>query len=127
MTRLEKELRNRGILFEADELDIMRGPEHDVETWLIDITDTVIIIGWASQVMPNRFNLYDRKTLELIGTQQMERDDQPFFGTGKRNPWDVDINIEDEWTEEDEDAKAWAYGVAPFQGEDPYICAEDWM
>ena len=126
MTRLEKELRNRGIIFEADELDIMRGAENDQESWLIGVTDMVIIIGWASAVVPSRYQLYDRKTFEFIGSQQMEKETQFFYDIAKMNPWDVQINI-DKWTEEDEEARAWAQGVAPFQGEDPFICAEDWM
>lgn len=100
MTRLMKELRNRGIIYEADVLCVMEGPQYDVVTHLIDITDKVIIIGWYSAVMPSRFQLYDRFTLEPIGSQDMWLDtNPPFFGSGKMNPWDVDVRTEDEENE----------------------------
>ncbi len=93
MNRLMKELTARGIIYTADELSIMRGAEYDNDAHLIDITDKVIIIGWYSAVMPSRFQLYDRFTLEPIGSQDMWLDtNPPFFGSGKMNPWDVDID-----------------------------------
>lgn len=95
MNRLNKELRNRGIIYEADELSLMRGAEYDVDAHLIDITDKVIIVGWYSAVMPSRFLLYDRFTLEPIASQDMWLDtNPPFFGNGKKNPWDIDVATE---------------------------------
>ena len=97
MTRLEKELRNRGIVFDADELDIlMKGPEYDEDARLVDVTNNVIIIAYYSMVVPPRFQLFDRKTLEFIGSQDMDKDDQPLFGEGKMNPWCVQMNTEPE-------------------------------
>lgn len=128
MNRLKRELTKRGIIYTASDYDAMKGPEYDTDAELITITDTVIVIGWYSMVMPNRYELYDRFTLEFIASQQMQRDDQSFFGTVKRNPYDVTVAYtpepypweEDEWTEEDEAARAWACGIAPNPDEEDY-------
>ena len=128
MNRLKRELTKRGMIYEADELNIvLHGAEYDVDAQLVTITPTVIVIAEYSAVMPARFVLYDRFTFEFIASQDMYLDGNPaFIGTGKMNPWDITLPYEaepypweeDEWTEEDEAAKAWAYGVAPNPEED---------
>ena len=104
MNRLEKELRNRGIIFEADEFDITKGAEYDECTHLVTITDTVLVVAYYSGVIDPMFRLYDRKTLEFICSQDMYRDDQPFFGGKSFNPWMVSFPFDpEELTTSEED------------------------
>lgn len=109
MNRLKKELISRGIIYHADELDIMRGAEHDIDEELVLITDQVIVTAWYSAVVDPRYHIYDRKTLKYIGGQDMNLDTNPhFFGKDKMNPWCVDVETND-WTEEDAEAADWAW------------------
>ena len=86
MNRLKKELRDRGILFEADEMQIMRGAEYDCEEKLVSFTSEIIITAFFSAVLDPILRLYDAHTLAPIGEQDMYKD--TYWFTGKaRNPW----------------------------------------
>lgn len=72
MTRLKKELRSRGIIYEADEINIvMKGMEYDTAQKLVDFTSEIIICLWESAVMEPTLQLYDAHTLSPIGEQQL--------------------------------------------------------
>ena len=71
MRKLNKVLLDKGILYEADEWDIMRGAEYDISRQLVEITKDFIITVMYSAVLDPIFYLYDRKTLELIGEQNV--------------------------------------------------------
>lgn len=70
MNRLERELQNRGIIYEADEIACMRGAEYDVDTKLVSVENGVITILWESAVMDPMFKLYDIH-FNLIGEQDV--------------------------------------------------------
>ena len=78
MTKLEKVLTDRGILFEPDEHMIMMGPEHDCCRRLVTITDQFIIAVLYSAVLPEQLYLYDRHTFELVGVQNLYPEDNFF-------------------------------------------------
>jgi hypothetical protein len=85
MTRLEKELEKRNIIFTADELEIaLKGIEHDCSAHLVTITDKFIITVVYSAVIEPVFYIYDRFTFELIGEQEVHKDTQWFCVS---NPW----------------------------------------
>jgi hypothetical protein len=85
MTRLEKELAKRGIIFEADEIEIaLKGIEHDCSAHLVAVTDKFIITVVYSAVIEPVFYIYDRFTFEPIGEQEVYKDTQ-FFNVF--NPW----------------------------------------
>ena len=72
MTRLKKELSARGIIYDADELDILfKGAEYDNSESLVDITSDFLITVHYSAVLDPFFRIYDRHTLTEIGEQQM--------------------------------------------------------
>lgn len=72
MTRLEKELRNRGIVFDADDMMIaMHGIEYDMDEHLVTITGDFIITRWSSAVLDSELRIYDRRTFEMIGSQDL--------------------------------------------------------
>lgn len=85
MTRLEKELAKRNIIFSADELEIaMKGIEYDCSAHLVTVTDKFIITVVYSAVIEPVLYIYDRFTLELIGEQELYKDTQLFCIA---NPW----------------------------------------
>lgn len=75
MNRLKKELQNRGIIYQPDEIDIvMKGIEYDMAQVLVGFTSEVIICLWESAVMEPILRLYDAHTLTEIGEQQLYPD-----------------------------------------------------
>lgn len=84
MTRLKKELEKRNIIFEADEIEIAKGIEHDCSAYLVAITDKFIITVVYSAVVEPALYIHDRFTLELIGKQDLYKDTHLFCVT---NPW----------------------------------------
>ena len=102
MNRMTKELRNRGIIFDADEYKItMYGMEYDNDQKLVGIYGDVIVAVWFSAVMDPEFRLYDRRTLELIGGQDL----LPYETfTGSRT-WGSWANVPYEESEVDEVVK----------------------
>ena len=111
MNRLMKELRDRGIVYETNEIDVIfRGPEHDCAAHLVTVTDKVLVIAWYSAVLPPRFELYDRITLKHIADQDMYKDDNPpFYGFRHSNPWEVSIYNSEEPDEDYYEAMDWAF------------------
>lgn len=79
MTRLKKELTERGIIYDADEYMIMMGPEHDEDARLVSITDKFLITVVYSAVLDPVLYLYDRKTLKRIAYQNLYPETM-FFG-----------------------------------------------
>ena len=74
MNRLNKELRQRGIVYDADEVAIvMKGAEYDTDTRLVSIENGIITILWSSAVMDSVFKLYDLQ-FNLIGEQSVHPD-----------------------------------------------------
>lgn len=71
MTRLKKELEKCGILYEADEFEIMKGAEYDWCRKLVDITKDFIITVMYSAVLDPEIHIYDRRTFELVAKQDM--------------------------------------------------------
>lgn len=71
MTRLKKELIARGIVFEASDWDVMRGPEYDQDRRLVEVTDKFIITAYFSAVIPPELQLFDRFTFKFIGGQNL--------------------------------------------------------
>jgi hypothetical protein len=85
MTRLEKELAKRNIIFTADEIDIaLKGIEYDCSAHLVTVTDKFIITVVYSAVLDTVLYIYDRHTFELIGEQELYKDTQLFCIA---NPW----------------------------------------
>ena len=85
MTRLEKELRKRDIIFDADEITVaLRGIEYDCSASLVAVTDKFIITVVYSAVLEPMFYIYDRFTFELVGEQELYKDTQLFCVA---NPW----------------------------------------
>lgn len=76
MNRLEKVLKKKGIIYEADEFSCMRGAEYDEAQYLIDIDykSGIIICEYDNAVLPSEFRIYDARTLTLIGGQQINKD-----------------------------------------------------
>ena len=79
MTRLKKELTKKGILYEADEFECMKGAEYDWCRQLVTITNDFIITVMYSAVLDPTFYLYDRKTFKLIG-EQLVYPEKMFWG-----------------------------------------------
>lgn len=74
MNRLERELRVRGIIYEADDFEVMmHGMEHDNDAKLVSIENGIITILWSSAVMDSMFQLYDLQ-FNLIGEQSVYPD-----------------------------------------------------
>ena len=86
MTALKRELTNKGILHEADDLACMRGAQYDTCERLVSITSDFIITVFHSAVLPSELHLYDRKTLHPIGGQNLIPDRYSFRGNSRE--WD---------------------------------------
>lgn len=91
MTRLKKELTKAGIIFEADDYDIiMKGAEYDCCQRVVDITPDFIITVYYSAVLDPMFNIYDRRTFQFIAQQDVSPD-YYFFDKKSMNPWGVAV------------------------------------
>lgn len=86
MSRLTKELKKRGIVFEADDLAIMRGAEYDIAESFFTVAGNFIITIWSSAVLDPIFKIYDCRTLKLVGTQNVYPDYMTFGDVV--NKWD---------------------------------------
>lgn len=76
MTRLEleNELRKRGLIWKADEIDIvMKGIEYDNCQSLQFVTKDFIVCRFDSAVMDSEFRIYD-KNYNLVGVQNVWKD-----------------------------------------------------
>ena len=72
MNRLKKELHNRGITYDANEINIiMHGAEYDNAERLVSFTSDIIITVWESAVVDPVFRLYETRTLKVIGEQNV--------------------------------------------------------
>ena len=72
MRRMDKVFTEKGIIFEADEYDIvMKGAEYDTCRQLVDITKDFIITIMYSAVLDPIFYIYDRHTFDLIAEQDL--------------------------------------------------------
>lgn len=70
MNRLTRELRNRGIVYDADEIYIvLHGVEYDNSERLVSFTNDIIVTVWESAVTDPIFKLYEARTLKAIGEQ----------------------------------------------------------
>ena len=83
MTRLKRELRKRGLIFEAP--DYPWSAEYDACQALVTITETVIVTVFDCSVLPTELRLYDRRTFAEIGGQNLTPEPM-LFGKGKS--WD---------------------------------------
>lgn len=80
MNRLKKELVARGIVYEANEIDIvMRGIEYDNSERLVTFTNEIIVTVWESAVMDPMLRLYEARTFKVIGEQYV-RPEMSFSG-----------------------------------------------
>jgi hypothetical protein len=76
MTRLKKELLERGILFDAP--DCPRCIQDDSETVLVGIDKDYLITVYFSAVLDPILYIYDRYTLSQLATQYARPDDMSF-------------------------------------------------
>jgi hypothetical protein len=76
MTRLKKELLERGILFDAP--DCPRRIEDDAERILVGIDKDYLITVYFSAVLDPILYIYDRHTLAQLATQYVRPDDMSF-------------------------------------------------
>jgi len=92
MNRMEKFLENKGIIYEADEFEMMKGPEYDWCRKLVDITDQFIITVMYSAVLDPEIHIFDRHTFEMVAQQNLYPDPYELFG--ERNKWGSYVNFE---------------------------------
>ena len=95
MTRLDKELRKAGLIWDTDEIQAMYGAEYDTCQQLVDICGDIIVCVWYSAVMDPEFHLYDRHTLAFIGSQDVYPMPE-CFGGARYNKWSSYGYIEEE-------------------------------
>ncbi len=87
MTRLDKELRKAGLIWDTDDVQAaMCGAEYDHCQQLVDIRGDIIVCVWYSAVMDPEFRLYDRHTLAFIGSQDVYPMPE-YFGGARYNKW----------------------------------------
>ena len=87
MTRLDKELRKAGLIWDTDEYEAMyHGAEYDNEQKLVGIYGDIIVCVFYSAVLDPEFRLYDRRTLAAIGTQDVYPE-TPWLGGKRYNKW----------------------------------------
>jgi len=79
MRKMDKVFTEKGIIFEADEFDIMKGPEYDTSAQVVDITDKFIITICYSAVLDPILYIWDRYTLQRIAYQNLYPETM-FFG-----------------------------------------------
>lgn len=87
MNRLNKELRNRGIVY--DSYDESGYDTYECEEQLVTITDNFIITCFYCNVLEPQYKIYDRH-FNFIGQQSSEKEDY-FLGDKRTNPWSVGI------------------------------------
>lgn len=92
MNKMEKFLENKGIIYEADEFEMMKGPEYDWCRKLVDITDQFIITVMYSAVLDPEIHIFDRHTFEMVAQQNLYPDPYGLFG--ERNKWGSYMNFE---------------------------------
>ena len=85
MNRLNKVLREKGIVFDAPDFPSII--EYDNCEHLVDIVGDMIITAWHSMVMPTQLKIYDRN-FKLIGGQDLTKDD-----IWNKNPWSSFANL----------------------------------
>ena len=71
MRRMDKVFKKLGITYEADEWDLMKGPEYDWCRKVVDITGDFIIAVMYSAVLDPELYIYDRRSFQLIAKQDM--------------------------------------------------------
>lgn len=79
-TRLYKELKKRGIVFEHDYRD------YDQAEYLLFYTSKYVITLWGCAVLPSRLKIYDAHSLILLGEQNLHPCGDFFFATN--NKWE---------------------------------------
>ena len=94
MNRLMRELVNRGLVFETDEMDILLHNAIDCCTKFVGIYNGVIVLAHYSQVLDPMYILYDLNFNE-IAKQDMYRTNLPSFDGTHKNPWFVCTNEPD--------------------------------
>jgi len=92
MNKVEKFLTDKGILYEADDFEIMKGAQYDWCRKLITITDQFIITVMHSAVLDSEIQLFDRNTFEMIAVQSLYPDSCGLFG--QYNKWGVYMQFE---------------------------------
>ena len=90
MRRMDKVFEEYGIIYEADDYQLLWGPEYDTCQKLVDITDDFIIAVHYSAVLDPVFSIYDRRSFKMIAQQEV-RPEYTFFGDKSRNPWGVAV------------------------------------
>ena len=96
MTRLDKELRKAGLIWDTDDMQAMRGAEYDHCQQLVDICGDIIVCVFYSAVLDPEFRLYDRHTLAFIGSQDVYPLYYECFGGARYNKWSSYGYIEEE-------------------------------
>lgn len=87
MTRLDKELRKAGLIWDTDDMQAaMYGAEYDNEQVLVGIYGDIIVCVYYSAVLDPEFRLYDRHTLAFIGSQNVYPMPE-CFGGARYNKW----------------------------------------
>ena len=83
MTRLEKELTRRGIIYQPNDFLTGMGAEYDVLAELVTIDKDFLITAVYSATVDTELCVYDRKTLQPIGRQQLF----PEYTFGNSRTW----------------------------------------
>lgn len=84
MNRLNKELRNRGIVYDSYDESV-----YEAEEQLVTITNNFIITCFYCNVLEPQYKIYDRN-FNLIGQQSSKKTDY-FLGNKTHNPWSINI------------------------------------
>lgn len=83
MNKLEKFLTDKGILYEADDFEIMKGAEYDWCRKLVTITDQFIVTVFYSAVLDTEIHIFDRHTFEMVAQQNLYPDDMRLFDNNR--------------------------------------------
>lgn len=74
MTKLEKVMIEKGLIWNEDEVDILlHGIEYDNCCTLQFVTKGFVVTKFDSAVLPSEFRIYDRN-FNLIATQNVHKD-----------------------------------------------------
>lgn len=92
MRKMDRVFEEKGIIYEADEYTMMKGPEYDNCQRVVDIVGDIIVTVFYSGVLDPMFNLYDRKSLEFIAQQNVYPEYQ-WFDETCLNPWMVAVEL----------------------------------
>lgn len=87
MTRLKRELMDRGIIYDCE--NESGYDPYEAEEVLVDITADFIITAFFCNVLEPQYKLYD-KNFHFLGQQSTRREDD-FFGIKATNPWSVSV------------------------------------